>query len=296
MSDPAPHPASARAGPEAQALAERVAAAMWARDVASQALGMRLVRVGPGHAELSMTVRADMLNGHAICHGGFIFTLCDSAFAYACNSYDLNTVASGCSIDFLAPAREGDVLTAHRAGACSSPGRTGVYDIDVANARGETDRALPRQELPDQGPRDRYGEGLSAPSRRPHRPTEEAAPPCPSRAPPRRARADRDRQPRRARGAAAPAAALDARHAYDHVPHYRRAFDAAGVHPGDLQLARRPREVPVHDQGGPARQLPVRDVRRAARAGRAHPRVVGNDRQADRGRLYARRTSTPGRR
>ncbi len=136
MTDPAPHPASARAGPEAQALAERVAAAMWARDVASQALGMRLARVGPGHAELSMTVRADMLNGHAICHGGFIFTLCDSAFAYACNSYDLNTVASGCSIDFLAPAREGDVLTAI-AQEISVAGRTGVYDIDVANARGE---------------------------------------------------------------------------------------------------------------------------------------------------------------
>ena len=73
-----------------------------------------------------MTVRADMLNGHAICHGGFIFTLCDSAFAYACNSYNLNTVASGCSIDFLAPAREGDVLTAiaqemqRRAGAPAS--------------------------------------------------------------------------------------------------------------------------------------------------------------------------------
>ena len=64
-----------------------------------------------------MTVRADMLNGHAICHGGFIFTLADSAFAYACNSYNLNTVASGCGIDFLAPAREGDVLTAARTSA-----------------------------------------------------------------------------------------------------------------------------------------------------------------------------------
>jgi acyl-CoA thioesterase len=97
---------------------------------------MRLARVAPGHAELAMTVRADMLNGHAICHGGFIFTLCDSAFAYACNSYDLNTVASGCSIDFLAPAREGDVLTAI-AQEISVAGRTGVYDIDVANAHGE---------------------------------------------------------------------------------------------------------------------------------------------------------------
>jgi len=136
MSDPAAHLAPMRAGPEAQALAERVAAAMWARDVASQALDMRLVRIAPGHAELAMTVRADMLNGHAICHGGFIFTLCDSAFAYACNSYNLNTVASGCSIDFLAPAREGDVLTAI-AQEMSIAGRTGVYDIGVVDGRGE---------------------------------------------------------------------------------------------------------------------------------------------------------------
>ena len=110
---------------------------MWARDTASQALGMRIVRVGPGHAELSMTVRADMLNGHAICHGGFIFTLADSAFAYACNSYNVNTVASGCGIDFLAPAREHDVLTAV-AQERSAAGRTGVYDIEVSNERGDT--------------------------------------------------------------------------------------------------------------------------------------------------------------
>jgi len=121
---------------EAQALAERVAAAMWERDGASQGLGMRIVGIGPGHAEMAMPVRADMVNGHAICHGGFIFTLCDSAFAYACNSYNLNTVASGCGIDFLAPAREGDVLTAI-AQERSASGRTGVYDIEVRNQRGE---------------------------------------------------------------------------------------------------------------------------------------------------------------
>ena len=128
------HPA--RTPAEAQALAERVAAGMYERDRASIALGLRLVSVGPGRAELSMTVRADMLNGHAICHGGFIFTLADSAFAYSCNSYNLATVASGCSIDFLAPAREGDVLTAHAAER-SAAGRTGVYDIEVTNQRGE---------------------------------------------------------------------------------------------------------------------------------------------------------------
>jgi acyl-CoA thioesterase len=128
------HPALSAA--EAQALAERVAAGMYARDTASQAMGMRIVRVAPGHAEMAMTVRADMLNGHAICHGGFIFTLADSAFAFACNSYNLTTVASGCAIDFLAPAREGDVLTAV-AQERSVSGRTGVYDIDVVNQRGE---------------------------------------------------------------------------------------------------------------------------------------------------------------
>jgi acyl-CoA thioesterase len=128
------HPALSPA--EAQALAERVAASMWPRDTASQALGMRLVRIAPGRAELAMPVRADMLNGHAICHGGFIFTLADSAFAYACNSYNLITVASGCGIDFIAPAREGDVLTAvgHER---SASGRTGIYDIEVVNQRGE---------------------------------------------------------------------------------------------------------------------------------------------------------------
>jgi acyl-CoA thioesterase len=122
---------------EAQALAERVAAGMYARDRASQAMGMQIAAIGPGYAELTMTVRADMLNGHAICHGGFIFTLADSAFAYACNSYNLMTVASGCAIDFVAPAREGDVLAA-MARERSVSGRTGVYDIEVTNQRGET--------------------------------------------------------------------------------------------------------------------------------------------------------------
>ena len=128
------HPALDREA--AQALAESVAASMYARDTASKALGMRVVRIEPGSAELTMTVRLDMLNGHAICHGGFIFTLADSAFAYACNSYNLNTVASGCAIDFIAPAREGEVLTA-RARERQLAGRTGVYDVEVANERNE---------------------------------------------------------------------------------------------------------------------------------------------------------------
>jgi acyl-CoA thioesterase len=110
---------------------------MYARDRASQSLGIKIDGVGPGRAELTMPVRADMFNGHAICHGGFIFALADSAFAYACNSYNVTTVASGCAIDFVAPAREGDVLTA-KARERTVSGRTGVYDIEVRNQRGET--------------------------------------------------------------------------------------------------------------------------------------------------------------
>ena len=128
------HPAMDRAA--AQALAESVAASMYERDTASRALGMRIVRVEPGFAELEMPVRDDMLNGHAICHGGLIFALADSAFAFACNSYNLSTVASGCAIEFIAPAREGDVLTA-RARERQLAGRTGVYDVEVTNERRE---------------------------------------------------------------------------------------------------------------------------------------------------------------
>jgi len=131
MADSAASPAAT----DADALAKRVAGVMFARDRASQALGMTIGSVRAGHAELKMTVRADMLNGHSTCHGGLIFTLADSAFAFACNSYNLTTVASGCSIEFLAPAREGDMLTAV-AQERSAIGRTGVYDIDVRNQDG----------------------------------------------------------------------------------------------------------------------------------------------------------------
>jgi acyl-CoA thioesterase len=130
------HDSPALSPADAQGLAERVAKQMYARDRASQMMGMQVARVGPGHAELVMLVRPDMLNGHATCHGGFIFTLADSAFAFACNSNNQTTVASGCTIDFIAPAREGDVLTAV-ARERGTSGRTGVYDIDVHNQRGE---------------------------------------------------------------------------------------------------------------------------------------------------------------
>ena len=113
-----------------QALAEQAAEAMWSRDRAAQTLGMSRVSIAPGQATLQMVVRPDMTNGHHICHGGLIFTLADTAFAYACNSYNQTTVASGCNIDFLAPAREGDTLEAV-AIERSAAGRTGVYDVDV---------------------------------------------------------------------------------------------------------------------------------------------------------------------
>ena len=115
-----------------QALANAVAEAMYARDPALRAFGIRIERVAPGQALLSMTVRDDMLNGHGTCHGGLIFTLADSAFAYACNSRNQSTVASGCTIDYLAPAHAGDVLSAE-ATEQSLAGRTGIYDIIVSN-------------------------------------------------------------------------------------------------------------------------------------------------------------------
>lgn len=122
--------------PSPQQLAEQVRDAMWSGDHATRMLGMRCVAVGPGTATLEMTVRPDMLNGHAICHGGLITTLADSAFAFACNSYDELTVASGFTVDLLAPGRQGDVLTA-RATELSKGGRTGLYDVTVTNQRGE---------------------------------------------------------------------------------------------------------------------------------------------------------------
>ena len=119
----------------AQALAEAAAASMLSRDNATAAMGIALADVGPGHARMTMTVRPDMLNGHQTCHGGFIFALADSAFAFACNSYNMNTVGAGCSIDYLAPGREGDVLTAHAVEQALA-GKSGVYDVKVSNQDG----------------------------------------------------------------------------------------------------------------------------------------------------------------
>jgi acyl-CoA thioesterase len=115
---------------------QAVAAHMLAADRASRGMGMRLDAVGDGTATLSMAVRDDMLNGHDICHGGFITTLADSAFAFACNARNVVTVAAGLSVEFLAPAQRGDVLTA-TAVEVSSRGRTGIWDITVTNQDGD---------------------------------------------------------------------------------------------------------------------------------------------------------------
>ena len=121
--------------PAAEERAADVGAAMYARDAASQALGMALEEVREGYARVRMTVRADMVNGHGTCHGGLVFALADSAFAFACNSRGVTTVAAGCSIEFLAPAREGDELVAV-AEERFLEGRHGVYDVDVRRAAG----------------------------------------------------------------------------------------------------------------------------------------------------------------
>ena len=118
-----------------QERAERSAAAMWAADDASKWLGASLDAVGPGWARLSMTVEKHHTNGHAICHGGFIFTLADSAFAFACNSYNQATVAQHNTISFIAPGRLGDRLTAE-AREVSLVGRSGIYDVSVTNQDG----------------------------------------------------------------------------------------------------------------------------------------------------------------
>ena len=111
-------------------LARASAEAMWKEDGASQGLGMEIVRVSPGEAVLTMTVRPDMVNGHGIAHGGFIFLLADSAFAFACNSRNERTVAAQCNISFIRPGKLGDRLVA-TAREISKTGRSGIYDIRV---------------------------------------------------------------------------------------------------------------------------------------------------------------------
>lgn len=136
-------------------LAARCAAVLWERDVASRAAGMELEGVGPGWSRLRMRIRADMANGHGIAHGGYLVLLADSAFAFACNTYDDVTVAQGLEVQFLEPARVGEVLVAH-AREVVRRGRSGVYDVElrrgdelVAMCRGRS-RSLGRPILGEQ--------------------------------------------------------------------------------------------------------------------------------------------------
>jgi len=103
---------------------------MWEADAASAMLGMEIEHLGPGEARVSMVVRPDMVNGHDLCHGGLVASLADSAFALACNSHGTVTVAAGFEIDFLEPARLGQVLQAH-AREVALRGRSGLYDVTV---------------------------------------------------------------------------------------------------------------------------------------------------------------------
>jgi len=121
---------------EADALARRVADRLHAREGTSAALGVEIEEVREGYARIAMIVRKDMLNGKAITHGGMIFTLADTAFAYACNSRNVNTVAQSATVVFVAPGREGDRLVAE-AREESQTGRSGVYAVKVKNQNGE---------------------------------------------------------------------------------------------------------------------------------------------------------------
>jgi acyl-CoA thioesterase len=116
--------------------ARRCAEIMWPDDHAARGLGIEILSVGPGTATLVMSVRQDMVNGHGTCHGGFIFALADSAFAYACNSFNHRAVAAGVDINFIAPAHLGDRLTAH-GHARHQGGRSGTYDIEVTTSQGK---------------------------------------------------------------------------------------------------------------------------------------------------------------
>lgn len=121
--------------PDAEDCSMAVKEAMYARDHASQGLGIQVDEIALGFSRCSMTVREDMINGHNTCHGGFIFTLADSAFAFACNACNKATVALGAQITFTAPARLGDMLIA-TAIEQNRTRRTGVYDVKVVTKDG----------------------------------------------------------------------------------------------------------------------------------------------------------------
>ncbi len=198
---------------------------MYAVDRATQSLGITIDAMAPGSATLRMTVRPDMLNGLAGCHGGLITTLADSAFAFACNSYNELTVASGLAIELMAPAREGDVLIAE-ASEVSRRGRLGLYDVVVTNQRGERVALMRGRSYTAKGKR--TVELPDTATLMPARDTNMKRPLSPVELDPIE-RASRDElqalQLQRLR--------WSLQHAYDNVAHYRKAFDAHGVQPSD---------------------------------------------------------------
>ncbi len=115
--------------------AKRVAAFMWERDKLSPGMGMKLAKIEPGSAVVTMRIRPDMVNGHGICHGGVIFTLADSTFAYACNSRNQSTLAQMCSITYVSPGHEGEELRAE-AREINLAGRSGIYDVTISGEDG----------------------------------------------------------------------------------------------------------------------------------------------------------------
>lgn len=137
--DPAPtgHNGDTPVTIDPHALADQVGATMFAADSASRGfMQMELLQCAPGSATMRLAVRAELLNGHQICHGGFIFTLADSTFAYACNSHNRAAVAAGCSIEYLQPAHVGDILTCVGQEQALQ-GRHGIYDMQVRNQHGD---------------------------------------------------------------------------------------------------------------------------------------------------------------
>lgn len=122
-------------GMDKDEIARRSADAMWAEDNATQALGIERVSVGPGRAVMAMTIRESMTNGHGTCHGGYIFLLADSAFAFACNSHGQRTVAAHCSVSYIAPGKLGARLVAEAVERQRGE-RSGITDVTVRDEAG----------------------------------------------------------------------------------------------------------------------------------------------------------------
>ena len=248
-------------------LARACADAMWKEDDASQGLGMEIVEIKAGEATLAMTVQPHMVNGHGIAHGGFIFTLADSAFAFACNSHNERTVAAQCDISFIRPGKLGDRLVA-TAREISRTGRSGIYDVSVT-VDDDRDRRIARSfpqhrrrtgchaGRPDRNENiedlEETCDGFDQPSIR------KAAAIAPRWTRPNAPRATKSSRCRPKR------LAWSLAHAYDNVAHYRKAFDKAGVHPSDFRQLSDLAKFPFTIEDRSARQLSLQHVRGAAR-------------------------------